>query len=148
MNTFLKKHLPFKLTLWLMIILNGAVILFHLLVISGIIPFSYVWGGKLENTSQMLLFESISMLINVIIGWVLFTKLRPGRFYLSENVANFILYGLAALFLINTVGNLFAEANLELFIATPLTLLSAICCYRLALGNSERGIGTKSYIPK
>ena len=137
MNTFLIKLLPFKLTLWLMIILNGAVILFHLLVISGIIPFGYVWGGKLENVSQMLLFESISMLINVIIGWVLFTKLRPGRFYLSENVANFILYGLAALFLINTVGNLFAETNLELFIATPLTLLLAICCYRLVMGKSE-----------
>jgi hypothetical protein len=138
MNSFLKKHLSFQLVLWLMIVLNGAVILFHVTVLTGIIPFTHVWGGQLENRDQMLLFESISLLINGIIGWVLFTKLKPERFYLSEKVANFILYGLAALFLINTVGNIFAEATMEQVIATPLTLFSALCCYRLAIDTSRK----------
>jgi len=40
--------------------------------------------------------------------------------------------------MVNTVGNLFAEAALEQVIATPLTLLSALCCYRLAIDTSRK----------
>lgn len=46
-----------------MIILNAGVILFYLSVITGFIPFEYVWEGKLKSKEEMILFESISQLI-------------------------------------------------------------------------------------
>ena len=42
----------------------SAIIIFHLLILSGIIPFQIVWGGRLENREQMLQFEMISLLLN------------------------------------------------------------------------------------
>ena len=38
----------------LLLVIFGALMLFHLLVILGAIPYNIVWGGRIKNKSQML----------------------------------------------------------------------------------------------
>ncbi len=52
----------------------GAVVIFHLLVVVGIIPFKIVWGGRLKDQSQMLSFEAVSIALNLIMLSVVAVK--------------------------------------------------------------------------
>jgi hypothetical protein len=85
----------------------------------------------------MYVFESLSLAINFLIGWILLSKWQPNKFRLSTGATNLMLFILSVVFLINTVGNLFAASLMERLIATPLTLLAAICCARLAVEKSD-----------
>lgn len=105
------------------------VVAFHILIITGIIPFSIVWGGKLGSRADMFRFETVSLLVNTIFIVIL----RVKKFCILEGINNRwitgILWVFMALFLANTVGNLFAESLLEKLVFTPITLLSAILIY-------------------
>jgi hypothetical protein len=119
----------------LLLILSG-VILFHIFVLSGLIPFAIVWGGRLQDTSQMLVFETISIAINLVMlavaaiqAGMLKVKIRPGLIRTA-------LWVMFALFLVNTLGNLFSNNELEKMLFTPLTGLLALFCLRLATSKT------------
>ena len=50
----MKKSIRFLIAICL------GLFIFHLLILSQIIPFEIVWGGKLKTTEEMYVFESIS----------------------------------------------------------------------------------------
>lgn len=68
-----------------------AVILFHLLIITKIIPYENTWGGRLQSDSEMYLFETISIVINLIFGFVLLMKGGHVKPYLNQRLINIIL---------------------------------------------------------
>ena len=138
MGNFLRKYIPFSFALWAMIVLNGLVIAFHLLVLTQIIPFDIVWAGKLKTVEEMVKFESISIGINILLMVLLFARaglFKTGKF---ERVVVSLLWVFIFIFALNTIGNLFSETSLEMLVATPLTFVSSILCLRLALGKSEK----------
>jgi len=106
---------------------------FHLFVLSGVVPYSIVWGGRLESTIQIYLFETISLAVTLAVIILAGIKGKFIKPYLPSKVVNFLLWVLAVLFAFNTIGNLFAESNLEMIIFTPLTFISAILFYRMAI---------------
>jgi hypothetical protein len=62
-----------KKYLRIMFILLTIVTAFHLGLIVKLIPYNLAWGGHLHNNSEMYVFESISILINLFLGLVLLT---------------------------------------------------------------------------
>lgn len=116
--------------------LFALVIIFHILIITGIIPFSIVWGGKLESREDMFRFETVSLTVNTLFMIVLLVK----KAYLRKGIKNRWVTGalwlFMALFIVNTVGNLFAESLLEKLVFTPLTLLSAILIFYINRGTN------------
>ncbi len=127
----MKKETIIKILL-LIVFLGGMI--FHLCVLFWIIPFSVVWGGKLETREQMYLFEAISLVSLPLIFSMFFinfwhiTKNEKIRKFAKKSMWVFFL-----LFAFNTIGNLFAESKMEMLIATPLTFFSAILCFYLAI---------------
>jgi hypothetical protein len=107
-----------------------AVILFHICIILKIIPYDITWGGRLTNDAEMYVFEIISILINVFLSWVLLMKGNLVKFKLSNKVVNGILWIFFAIFILNTIGNLFAKTFFEKFFAI-LTGLSAILIWNI-----------------
>ena len=107
-----------------------AVILFHICIILKIIPYDITWGGRLTNDAEMYVFETISILINVFLSWVLLIKGNLVKFKLSNKVVNGILWIFFAIFILNTIGNLFAKTFFEKFFAI-LTGLSAILIWNI-----------------
>ncbi len=129
MNYWMTKQIAAK---GLLAILS-SIIVFHLLVITGVIPYQIVWGGRLQNVNQMLKFEAVSLLLNlVMVTWV---ALSLGRIQLkvNENVLRIGFWIMFLLFLLNTVGNLLSNNGLEKIIFTPLTALLALFSFRLAI---------------
>jgi len=107
-----------------------SVILFHICIIVKIIPYNIAWGGRLTNDNEMYVFESISILINLFLSWLLLMKGEFVEFKFPNKTVNLILWIFFALFILNTVGNLFAKTNFEKLFAL-LTGLSAILIWNI-----------------
>jgi len=107
-----------------------SVILFHICIIVKIIPYNIAWGGRLTNYNEMYVFESISILINLFLSWLLLMKGEFVQFKFPNKTVNLILWIFFALFILNTVGNLFAKTNFEKLFAL-LTGLSAILIWNI-----------------
>lgn len=135
MDKILIKYISFPFAIWTMIVLNSIIILFHFLVLFQIIPFDIVWAGKLKSVEEMFVFECISIAINVILMFMLLIKGELLKVNISKKLVNAMLWIFVIVFALNTIGNLFSKTSLETFLATPLTLISAILCLRLILNS-------------
>ena len=128
-----KKIIPFHTAAKGIFIILTIMLLFHILVLTGFIPFDIVWGGRLKSREDMLVFESVSVGVNLLI--VLVIAGHAGYLPLSFNkkITPLLTWLMAGLFLLNTIGNLMAVNPIEKFIFTPLTLLLTLLCYRVAM---------------
>jgi len=107
-----------------------AVILFHLCIITKIIPYDITWGGRLTNDTEMYVFETISILINVFLSWVISMKGNFVKYKFSNKAVNIILWIFFSIFILNTIGNIFAKTFFEKFFSI-LTGLSAILIWNI-----------------
>jgi hypothetical protein len=133
MNRLLLKLLPFRFAFLTVLVINSLIIFFHASVLLRIVPFEYVWGGKPQTAEEMYLFESASIAINLLLIGVVLLKAKRLAISVPVKLLNALLWIFAALFALNTAGNLAAETTLETLLATPLTFILAIACWRLAL---------------
>ncbi len=120
------------ISIYSLMILLGLSVIFHLCVLVKIIPYKLVWGGRLTNDQQMYRFEVVSLLVNFVF---LFIGAWRGGFVqldVPKLVLVISLWAMAALFLLNTFGNLMAKNKLERNFFTPVTLISSILCAYLA----------------
>ena len=117
----------------IMIIILSLIIIFHLGVLAGIIPYKIVWGGRLENTTDMIRFEVVSIGINLLMVVIVANKSGYLNWGKSKQWVRIGLWIMVVLFSINTLGNLVAINIWEKIIFTPLTLLLAFFSFRLAM---------------
>ncbi len=110
----------------------AAIIIFHLLIATGIVSYEIVWGGRIENPDQMIVMETISILVNLLMLVIVGLRARFLEWKVSKKVVRIGLWVMVIIFSLNTIGNLLAETMLERAIFTPLTILLALMSYRLA----------------
>lgn len=114
-----------------------AVVLFHLSIMLKIIPYEITWGGRLKSDSEMYVFETVSIVVNLFLVFVLLIK---GN-YLSEiipmKIVNILLWVFLFLFGLNTIGNIVAETNFEKFFAL-LTLASVALIWIILKKDKKR----------
>lgn len=115
------------------IIILSLIVIFHLLVLAGIIPYKIVWGGRLENTTDMIRFEVVSIGINLLMLAIVANKSGYLNWGKSKQWVRIGLWIMVVLFSINTLGNIVAINIWEKIIFTPLTLLLAFFSFRLAI---------------
>lgn len=128
-----------KIMLWMLF----AIILFHLSIILKIVPYEITWGGRLKNDSKMYVFETISILINCFLCFILFVKGKFIREFLSMKIVNISLWIFVIIFGLNTVGNILAKTNFEKFFSL-LTLTFAILIW-IILRNDKKQTHNKGY---
>ena len=106
-----------KLTIKIMLWLITIITLFHLAILTKIIPYEITWGGRLENDSEMYVFETISIIFNIFLGLVLSIKDERLPALIPMKVINIILWVFLILFGLNTIGNIFAKTLFEKILA-------------------------------
>lgn len=121
-----------------------AVILFHLCVITQIIPYSIVWAGKLKTTEEMLVFETISIFVNLLLITLLLLKSNYRQRGISNKIVDGFLWFFVFVFGLNTIGNLMAESLFEKIVFTPLTLIFAILIGIVVKSPKKLPIATKT----
>ncbi len=127
------KKVPFRFAVNSVLTIGVLVVIFHLLVILGVISYGSVWGGRLETREQMLSFEIVSILITIFLLTVVAMRGNYIPQYLPIKVTRLLLWLFAFLFALNTFGNLFSLSSTETLIATPITLFLTVMFVRLAV---------------
>lgn len=115
----------------IMLVLLSAVMVFHLLVITEIIPYTIVWAGKLKSTKEMYQFEASSIFINLMLIIVLLVKGQYLQLPVSQPFITIVFWLFVFLFALNTIGNLFAKTDFEKYVFTPLTFISSLLLFRI-----------------
>lgn len=125
-------RIAIQLMLWLIIL----VIIFHLSIILKIIPYEITWGGRLKSDSEMYVFETISIVINLFLIWILSIKGNYIRQVIPIRVVNLILWIFLVIFVFNTIGNVFAKTNFEKSFAI-ITFISSVLIWIILKKNKE-----------
>ena len=89
--------------------LLSIVIVFHLCIVVKLIPYDITWGGRLKNDYEMYVFEAVSIIINLFLISILLMKGNYLKFHFNEKIINIILWIFFFIFIINTIGNIFAK---------------------------------------
>ncbi|MEO6812451.1 MAG: hypothetical protein ABI172_00870 [Ginsengibacter sp.] len=129
----MKKLISQKQAINVMIALLTALLIFHTLVLTGIIPYAIVWAGKIKSAEDMWTMELVSICVNSFAILILLLKAEYIQNKIPVKILNAVIWLLVLLFSLNTIGNLFAESQFELYFFTPLTFISAILCLRIVI---------------
>ena len=125
----------------------SLMVLFHVLVMVQVIPYGMVWGGRLENSSQMLLFEAISIAVNLLMLGAVAISAGMIKVKINRGLLKAALWTMFAVFLLNTIGNLLSNNETEKLIFTPLTLLLSLFSLRLAISKEQAPVLDKEQDP-
>lgn len=117
-----------KSAIVIMFFILGIVLIFHILILTEQIPYDKVWAGKLNSVEEMKTFETFSILLNAFMLVILFIKYKQLEKGKRNKVIDAMIWIFAAIFALNTLGNLFAQSMIELILGTFLTLVSSILC--------------------
>lgn len=109
-----------------LIAIFSVTIILHVLIVLRLIPYSFIWGGRLKSDRQMYVFEAFSISFNavflilmmIIAGWL--------NFPISAQFIKVLLWVMMILFALNSVGNLFSTTKLERVVFTPVTIIITI----------------------
>lgn len=112
-----KRNMRHKSYLQILLVLLAVVILFHVAIIVKIVPYHIAWGGRLTNDAAMYVFETLSISINLLLGFVLLAKAGYIRLFWPLKTIHRILYVFLVVFMLNTIGNLFAKTIFEQVLA-------------------------------
>lgn len=113
-------------------------ILFHLAVVVGFVPIDMIWGGRLKTQEELYVFESISLVLNTLMLWIVIIRIGYTKARMNLKIVRVVLWLMVILFSLNTIGNLMAFNNLEAYIFTPITFILALFCFRLAIKDSAK----------
>lgn len=91
-------------------------ITYHILIISKVISYKYVWGGRLKSYKEALIMEAIATLLVLVFLYITYMS-----FY--ENWANELRVFVGAFFLFSAFANLFAKSRFEKLFSLPITLI-------------------------
>ncbi len=129
----MKRRITEKFATNALLIIFILVMVFHALVLIGIVPFEMVWGGRLESKEDMIPFEITSIALNSVMLGIVMMQAGLLKVNVKPIVLKVAFWCMFLLFAINTVGNIFSNNELERLIFTPLTLLLAVFSLLLAI---------------
>lgn len=113
-------------------------LIFHLLVLGGLVPSQVVWGGSTKSREQLIRLEAVALFVNALL--LAFSAVRAGylKINVPQAVQTFVFWAMFGLFVLNTLGNLLSSNLWEKVLFTPATLLIALFSLRLALGKTPK----------
>ncbi len=130
----MKKLVSAKLAGNILLLALGALAVFHVLVLLGIVPPDIVWGGQAAATPENLFaLEIVALIVTILFVVLIAMKLNyfgGGKFRRAVNIGIWILF---AYLVLNTLGNLASGVTLEKLLFTPITIILALLALRLAL---------------
>lgn len=141
----MKQLLSFTRAAQIATVLFGIGIVFHIVIVAGILLFDFapmdrLWGGRLRTTEELLTFELIAIVVTSLCLFAVLIRTGHLNFPRLVRASAIALWILFILFLLNTVGNVFAPTTVEKLFSI-VTVILTLACLRLALGNTRENPG-------
>jgi hypothetical protein len=129
----MKKIISMKLASNIIISINTIMLVMHVLILLKVLPYHFVWGGRLRSDTDLIILESISVVVQTLFISIIAVKagyVFRGKFKKTVKVGIWVLFGIMVL---NTIGNLLSNSGMETMVMTPLTTVLAVLVFRLAI---------------
>jgi hypothetical protein len=130
----MKKLISAKLAGNILLAALGLLAIFHILVLLGVIPAEIVWGGMIQGVpSNLVMLETMALLLTLLFIVIIAAKtghIRAGKLSGAVNIGVWLIF---AYLLLNTLGNLASGVSFEKLLFAPVTILLALCAFRLAI---------------
>lgn len=120
-----------------LLILLGALAVFHVLMLAGALPTNIAWGGRAADSSRTLrALEAVAVVVTLLFAAVVAARVgfiggprvrRPAR------IAMWVVF---SYFVLNVFGNVALASGLERAIFTPVSVVVALLALRVASGRS------------
>ena len=113
----------------------------HLLVLSGVIPYEFIWEGNLKSVEEMRVLEITSLLIisSMLVTFIVKSRqLKRGK---NSKGVNYMIWGIALSLFASMIGNLLAENIWEIVPGTTVTMYATYLSISIAWNDkSERAM--------
>jgi len=110
----------------------GLLLVFHVLVLLGIVPADIMWGGQ-ATSANLITLEMVALIVTLFFGFIITAKTGYINVGIFAVVVNILVWVVFLFLILNTLGNLASGVSAENFIFAPITLVLAFCALRLAL---------------
>jgi hypothetical protein len=134
----IKKIISAKLAGNILLAALGLLLIFHILVLLGVIPADIVWGGMIQGgQANLVTLEVIALVATLLFMLIIAAKIgyvQAGRFSGAANIGVWLIF---VFLLLNTLGNLASGVSFENLLFAPITIFLALCAFRLAI---EKGV--------
>jgi len=125
--------IPFRTAVATMLVVFSLFLIFHVLVIAGVVPQEIVWGGRMSTRAELVQFEIVSIATLPLSAVAVYAYGRRRQAGQRAIVLRILMWILVALFVLNTIGNIFAQTDFERYAFTPVTVILALLALRLAI---------------
>lgn len=105
----------------------------HFCVLFKLLPYSIVWGGRINSQKEMYPKQVISIAMTCTFLWIIIEKTRIVKGILSESALNILIWLMIVVFIFGTLGNLFSKNPVEKYLFSTLSILLTICCLFMVL---------------
>jgi hypothetical protein len=130
----MRKLISAKLAGNILLFSLGLLLLLHALVLLNMIPADIVWGGQIKGVPEnLIILESAALLVTSLFILIVVVKtgyLQAGKWSGAINVGVWLIF---AYLLLNILGNLASGISFEKLIFAPITIILALCAFRLAI---------------
>jgi hypothetical protein len=127
------RKLPFRTTVQIALAVLILFSLFHVAVLMGWIPYSVVWGNRIQSRVEMIPLESFSLALNTFLIWLLAQRIDLFKQVIPSKLFKILMWIVVVLFTVNTLGNLLSGNVIEQLVFSPVTALFAVFFVRIAL---------------
>jgi hypothetical protein len=118
----------------------GALALFHVAMLLGLLPPDMVWGGRAAGEGgDLLTLELVGLVVTALFGLIVAARAGLVRIPVPSRLIAVCTWFVFAYFVFNVVANLASPSVLEKAIFTPLSVVLALLTLRVAMG---RGAGS------
>ena len=118
----------------LLLISLGLLAIFDTLILLDVLPPNIVWGGQIKDPAKnLILLELIALAVTFIFAIIIAAKMdyiKAGGFAKAVNIGVWVIF---VYLILNALGNLASGVSFENLVFAPITLVLAVCAFRLAI---------------
>lgn len=130
----MRRLISAKLAAILLLAILGGLAVFHVLVIVGIVPSGFVWGGRIADpTDDRVALEAASLVVTMIFALIVAARAGYVRVPSLGKVVHVGIWFVFAYFTLNIIGNIVSSSSIEKLIFTPVSLVLAFLVLRVAV---------------
>ncbi len=130
----MKRLISAKVAGNILLVAMGLLLPFHILVLLGVIPADIVWGGMIQGAqANLITLETIALVVTLLFMLIIAAKtgyVQAGKLSVVINIGVWFIF---VFLLLNTLGNLASGVSFENLVFAPITIILAICAFRLAI---------------
>ena len=113
-------------------------IIMQLLLASGALPITMVWGGtQTELTPKLRIASVLASMILVFFAIIIRRRAGISGSGVSSRMNHFLSWGISVYFILNTMGNFISSSNLERVVFGPISFTLAFTCLIVSLSRTE-----------